>query len=126
MATEAQFRALEQAVNAQGQRLNAVTAELASVRRDIMRRTEQGASSTSFILPLLMFRKLSDELEGHTHAAAGNAVLPTSTTGTASGFLPLMFLMPGLFGGSGTSGATPGGSDSLNPFLLVMLLGELL
>jgi hypothetical protein len=108
VATLAQFRALEQAVNATTQRLNTVQAELMRVRRElaVRRRDQQGMGSSMLLFSLLSQRQLRDDLEGHTHTAVNSPpVLPAGGGGFAS-FLPFLLLsQPGIFGGSGGSGA---------------------
>ena len=128
LPTIVQIRALEQALNAQGQRINTVTAELARVRRELaLRRQQQGMGSSSFIFPLLMMKKVREELEGHTHpVATGPAVLPTSSGGGMSGILPLLLLSPGIFGGSSATGAASGGGmDGMQPLLMAFVFSEL-
>ncbi len=122
VATLAQFRALEQAVNANTQRLNTVQAELMRVRRELVirRRGQQGMSS-SMLLPILLLEQLSGELEGHIHPPDNTQpVLPRGRGGFAS-ILPLLLLLqPGIFGGSS------GGQDSgISPLLLAFLFLDL-
>lgn len=128
LPTIAQFRALEQALNAQGQRINAVTAELARVRRELaLRRQQQGMGSSSLLFPLLMMKKAREDLEGHTHSTTGAAVLPTPSGGGLSGILPLLLLAPGIFGGSPATGASSsGGMDGMQPLLMAFVFSELL
>jgi hypothetical protein len=106
VATLAQFRALEQAVNASTQRLNTVQAELMRVRRElaVRRRDQQGMGSSMLLFSLLSQRQLRDDLEGHTHTAVNSPpVLPAGGGGFAS-FLPFLLLsQPGIFGGSGAA-----------------------
>lgn len=128
--THTQFRQLEAALNAQSQRMNAVQAELVKVRREltIRRRDQSGLGSTSMLFPLLMQKKLRDDLEGHTHATAGSTpTLPTSTSGGLSSMLPLLLLSPGLFGGAtpGSPTGAAGMQDGLSPLLLMMMFSEL-
>jgi hypothetical protein len=129
LPTLAQFRALETVVNAQSQRMNAVQAELVRVRRELVirRREQQGQGSSSLLFPLLLQKKLRDDLEGHTHATAtGPAVLPAGTSGGFSSFLPLLLLSPGLFGGSSASSAAGGGQESMiSPLLMALVFLDL-
>lgn len=128
LPTIVQFRALEQALNAQGQRINTVTAELVRVRRELaLRRQQQGMGSSGFLFPLLMMKKVREDLEGHTHPVAnGPAVLPTSSGGL-SGILPLLLLAPGIFGGSpATSANSGGGMDGMQPLLMAFVFSEFL
>jgi len=123
--TLVQLRALESVINAQSQRINAVQGELVRVRRELAtrRREQQGQGSSSLILPLLLQKKVRDDLEGHTHLPTGPAVLPAGTSGGFSSFLPLLLLSPGLFGGSSASGSSGGGQENMmSPLLLMMIL----
>ena len=123
LPTLTQFRTLEAAVNAQAQRLNVVQADLVRVRRELIaRRREQGGLGSSGLLPLLLFRRLRDDFDNHSHAATG--ALPTvtpSTTGGISSLLPLLLLAPGIFGGSSTPGSSGGGNDTMSPLLLALV-----
>ena len=125
VATLAQFRTLEQAVNANTQRLNTVQAELMRVRRELVirRRGQQGMSS-SMLLPVLLLQQLRGDLEGHTHAALNAPpVLPGGRGGFAS-ILPLLLLLqPGIFGGS--SGGQDSSGLGMSPLLLAFLFMDL-
>lgn len=129
LPTLVQFRALETVINAQSQRMNALQAELVRVRRELAtrRREQQGQGSSSLILPLLLQKKVRDDLEGHTHSSAtGPAVLPAGTSGGFSSFLPLLLMSPGLFGGSSASGSSGGGQENMmSPLLMMMLFMDL-
>jgi hypothetical protein len=121
--TLAQFRTLEQALNANTQRVNAVNTELARVRRELAlrRRDPQGQN----MMPLLLTLKLSKEFKGHTHDGAGVGAVKLSTTSdTLSSFLPLLMFMPNLFGGnSALSGAQSStASDAMSPLMLMILM----
>ena len=96
--TLAQFRTLEQALNANTQRVNSVQTELARVRRELALRRQdpQGQS----MMPLLLTLKLSKDFKGHKHDATG-AVSLSSTGDILSTMLPFLMFMPGMFGQSG-------------------------
>jgi hypothetical protein len=110
--TLAQFRTLEQALNANTQRVNAVQSELVRVRRELALRARdpQGQST---ILMLLLFRQLS-----------------SSSSASGSGFsslLPILLLLqPGLFGqstwGSSSGTQSSGTQDAMSPLLMLVLL----
>jgi hypothetical protein len=132
--TQTQFRQLESAVNAQTQRINAVQAELARVRRElaVRRREQAGFGSTSMLMPLLMQKKLREDLEGHTHVGNSAApVMPASSGSSLSSMLPLLLMMPGMFGGSSSAGGsntTASGSesaDAMSPLMMMILLDAL-
>jgi hypothetical protein len=128
LATLAQFRALESVINAQSQRMNAVQAELVRVRRElaVRRRDQQGQGSMSLLFPLLLQKKLRDDLEGHTHTAINTPpTLPAGSSGGFSSFLPLLLLSPGLFGGSSASGSSSTGQDNMMSPLLMLLFLDL-
>jgi hypothetical protein len=112
--TLAQFRTLERAVNANTQRVNAVQTELARVRRELALRPRdlQGQS------PIFLFLLLR--------------LLERPTAGSSSGlasFLPILLLMPGLFGqftgGSSSGTQSSGTQDAMSPLLWLVLLDRL-
>jgi hypothetical protein len=122
VATAAQLLALQQAMNANTQRLNEV---LARVRREIaLRPRGQGQN----MLPLILTLKLQQDLKGHTHT--GNNTPPTFPTASGGGLssgLPLILLfMPGLFGqftgGSSSGTQSSGTQDAMSPLLMLVLL----
>ena len=127
VATQTQFRQLESAVNAQTHRLNAVQAELAKMRRELLarRREQAGLGSTSMLMPLLLQKKLRDDLDGHTHNTAGSAVMPTTSGSSLSAMLPLLFMMPGMFGGSNTAASGAESPDAMSPLLMMILFDAL-
>jgi len=126
--TLAQFRKIEQALNATIQRVNGVQAELVRVRRELALRTrDQGQN----FLPLMLTLKVSKDLKDHTHSLTAGA----TTTGTAnlsssgggfSSFLPLLLLAPGLFGQS-SAGNSPSGyqssgtQDAMSPLMMFVM-----
>lgn len=129
MPTLAQFRALEAVINSQSQRMNTVQAELVRVRRELAaRRGDQGLSSSSMLLPLLMQKKVRDDLNTHTHPN-NNAPPAFPGGGSSSGLsslLPLLLLAPGALGGApATSTSTPQGQDSIPPLLFALLFMDL-
>lgn len=122
--TLAQFRALEQ-------RVNATNAELVRLRRElaIRRREPQGMGFAGVLFAMMGQRKLREDLQGHTHTVAGPAVLPTTSSSSSkfSSLLPFLLLQPGIFGGSPGSGSQPiGGAEAMSPLLLMFLLPEIL
>lgn len=122
VATLAQFRALEQAVNSSTQRLNAVQAGLARVGREVAnrRRDQQSQTTSMMMFSMLSQRRARDDLAGHTHEGSdAHAVLPAGGSGFSS-FLPfLLFMQPGGFGTS--AGGQDGGMGGFSPLLLAML-----
>lgn len=117
-----QFRALEQAVNNNTQRLNAVQTALSRIIRDggTRRVDQQSQVSSMMMFSLLTQRRARDDLAGHTHDAAGNAVLPAGSGGFSS-LLPLILLMqPNAFGGGSTQGQD-GMMGGFSPMLLALL-----
>ena len=130
--TQTQFRQLESALNGQTQRLNAVQAELGKVRRELVirRREQQGMGSSSMmsmLMPLLMNKKLKEELHGHTHAGStAAAVMPASSSDAFSSLLPLLILAPGMLGGSTTTAASSREPDAFsNPIVMMILMDAL-
>jgi hypothetical protein len=122
VVTLEQLKTLEQAVNANTQRLNTVQAELMRVRRELVirRRGQQGMGSSMMLLPVLLLQQLRGDLEGHTHTAFNAPpVLPGGRGGFGS-FLPLLLLLqPGIFGGS--SGGQDSSGLGMSPLLLAFL-----
>jgi hypothetical protein len=130
--THTQFRQLESALNAQTQRLNAVQAEMAKMRRELLirRRDQQGGSSSmmSMLMPIMLNKKLKDQFDTHTHPA--NDKPPSTQTAskdTLSSLLPILFIMPGMLGGSTAKTAGAGSEQDIlsNPFVLMMLMEAL-
>jgi hypothetical protein len=123
VATLAQFRALEQTVNGNTQRLNAVQTALARITRDVsLRRNDQQSQGTTMMLfSLLSLRRVRDDLAGHTHnATTGAAVLPQGTGSTLTSMLPLILLMqPNALGGN--PGSQDGAMGGISPLLLLAL-----
>lgn len=120
--TLTQFRSLEQTVNGNTARLNAVQAALARITREVgARRRDQSSQTTMMMMfSLLTQRRLRDDLAGHTHDSSGHAVLPTGSGNSFSSFLPFIFLMqPNAFGGS--TGSQDGGMGGFSPMLLALL-----
>jgi hypothetical protein len=128
LTTVTQFRQLEAALNAQTQRVNAMQAELVRVRRELAarRRDQTGQGPLGLLFPLLLQKKLRDDLEGHTHAP--DNTLPTLPSGSGGGFstlLPLLLLSPGVFGGTPATGSSNASQDAMSPLLLLLLLADL-
>jgi hypothetical protein len=124
VATVTQLRTIEQALNANTQRLNAAHTELARLRLALRRRDPQEQN----MMPLLLTLKLSKEFKGHTHDGTGVGAVKLSSTGDAlSSFLPLLMFMPNLFGGgsalSGAQSSTMQGA--MSPFMLMILMDAL-
>jgi hypothetical protein len=117
--TLTQFRTLEQALNANTQRVNLVHNELARVRRDLaLRRSDpQGQNTLSMFLML----KLRSDFAKHKHKEDGTVAVPSDSSGLSS-FLPLLLLQPNLFGQSGA--ATPGSAtqDAMSPLMMIALM----
>lgn len=128
VTTQTQFRQLEAAFNA---RMNAVQAELVKVRRELVirRREQQGlgsSSMTSMLMPLLLQKKLKEDLEGHTHVGSTAAAqIPAGSGGGLSSILPLLLLSPGMFGGSPATGSSSTGQDAMSPLMMMILFDAL-
>ena len=113
--TLAQFRALEEAVNANNQR---ATAQLAQLNRQVAARSQQGIG----ILPLLIGLMAKNRFDTHVHEQDGDPPLPAAGGDGGSMLLPLLLLAPGILGGQSTSRSwTSGGQDSISPLLLILL-----
>ena len=128
VATVTQFKQLQAVHNAQTQRLNALHAELMRVRRELaLRGTDQ--SGMGLLFPLILQKKLRDDLEGHTHSAVN--VPPTFPAGSGGGFsslLPLLLFMPGMFSSGTSAAAAPGmkpQQETISPLLLLLLFADL-
>jgi hypothetical protein len=121
--TLAQFRTLEQALNANTQRVNLVQNELTRVRRELALRRSDPQEQNSLSMFLLM--KLSKDFKAHTHTAnSAPPTVPTDSSGFSS-FLPLLMFQPGLFGQ--TSAARPGSGtqDAMSPLMMMILMDAL-
>lgn len=125
VATLAQFRALEQTVNATTQRVNGVQMGLARLNRELAarRREQDRQATTMLLLSFLTVRRLREDFLGHTHGSEGKVVLPATTSGSSSlgSLLPLLILLqPNFLGQSTTS--SDGSMGGLSPILLLLLL----
>jgi hypothetical protein len=128
LTTVTQFRQLEAALNAQTQRVNSMQAELVRVRRELAarRRDQTGQGPMGLLFPLLLQKKLRDDLEGHTHSADNTT--PTFPAGSGGGFsslLPLLLLSPGILGGAPATGSASTSQDAMSPLLLLLLFADL-
>src|SRR6266540_2555157 len=114
--TLTQFRTLEQALNANTQRVNAVQTELARVRREVAlrRRDPQGQNPLSMFLLM----KLSKDFKTHTHEAIDKPPKVSADSSGFSSFLPLLMLQPGMFGQSGTGSSSSGAQDAMSPLMM--------
>jgi len=120
--TLAQFRTLEQALNANTQRVNAVQSELTRVRRELALRRQDPQSQNTMSMFLLM--KLRQDFKGHKHKADGT--VDVSSDGSSfSSFLPLLMLQPGMFGQSGAGSSSSGTQDAMSPLMLMALMEAL-
>ena len=121
--THTQFRQLESALNAQTQRLNAVQAELARLRR----RQPQGSGMMGMLMPLLMHKKLKEDFLEHTHSANNTKPTPpAASSDPLTSLLPLLMLAPGMLGGSSSNPSSSKESDLFsNPLVLMMLFDAL-
>lgn len=138
VATLTQLRTLEAAVNANTRRLNTVQADLVRVRRELAlrRRDQQGQSPSMLLFMLLSQSQFKKEFDNHTHTvtvagAAATATtsipVPSASKSSFSSILPLLFLMPGIFGGNQSSAST-GSQDGfmgMSPILMFFLFQEL-
>jgi hypothetical protein len=125
VATLTQFRTLEQALNANTQRVNAVQTELARVRRQLALRPRdsQGQNPMMMLLTLIGQKKLRDDLVGHTHTAVDKPpVLPAASGDGFSSFLPLLLLQPGMFGQSGAGSSSSGAQETMSPLMMMVML----
>lgn len=124
VSTLAQFRALEQVVNANNQRL---TAQLAQLSRQVAARSQQGIGGIG-MLPVLIGLMAKDRFDKHVHEEDGDPPLAAADGGDSfSGFLPLLLLQPGLLGGLGGSGTSaPGSQDAISPLLTAFVLMKFL
>lgn len=136
VATLTQLRTLEAAVNANTRRLNTVQADLIRAKRELAlrRRDQQGQDPTMLLFVLLSQSQFRKEFDGHTHTVAipgdGSATTsapPPSSKSSFSSILPLLILMPNLFGGSQGSPSTgsQGGFMGMSPILMFFLFQEL-
>jgi hypothetical protein len=120
--TMAQFRALEQAVNANNQR---VTAQLAQLTRQTATQGQQGIG----MMPLLLIGLMAkNRFDTHVHEEDGDPPLATAEgSDSFSAFLPLLLLQPGLLGSLGGSGpSAPGSQGAISPLLMVLLFTKFL
>lgn len=139
VATLTQLRTLENAVNANTRRLNTMQADLVRVRRElaVRRRDQQGQGPSMLLFMLLSQSQFKKEFDSHTHGVAGITTGTGSVTTSApaasagkssfSSILPLLILMPGIFGGNQASAST-GGQDGfmgMPPILMFFLFQEL-
>jgi len=115
--TLAQFRLLENAVNANNQR---VTVELARLSREVAGGRSQGIG----MMPLLIGLMAKNRFDTHVHP--GENEPPSAADGSDSGFsafLPLLLLQPGLLGGlNGSRTSASGTQDSISPLLMAFVL----
>lgn len=126
--TQVQFRQLESALNASNVRLNAVQTELAKMRRELLLRRQGPGSSNmmSMLLPLIMQKKLKEDLVGHTHGTSTDPAVIKDSGDSFSTLLPLLFLMPGMMGGSSTTASTSKEPDLFSNPLVMMILFDAL
>jgi hypothetical protein len=129
VATLAQFRALEQTVNATTQRVNAVQAGLARLNREFAarRREQESQATTMLLLSFLTVRRLREDFLGHTHEGMdGKVVLPAAAGGSSSigSILPFLILLQPTFLGQSTT-SSDGSMGGLSPILLLLLLDVL-
>jgi hypothetical protein len=123
--TLTQFRALEQAVNNNNQR---VTTELTRLRSEIAARNQQGIGGIG-MMPLLFGLMAKNRFDTHVHEEDGNAPLPARDGGDSfTSFLPLLLLLqPGLLGGvAGSRTPGSGSQDAISPLLLMLVLTKFL
>jgi hypothetical protein len=121
--TLTQFRTLEQALNANTQRLNLAYNELARVRRQLaVRRADPQTNMMSMFLML----KLSKDFKQHKHKASDGTVDLPADSGGLSSFLPLLMLQPNLFGQPASGSATPGAQDPMSSPIMMFVLMDLL
>jgi hypothetical protein len=118
--TLAQFRTLEQALNANTQRVNAVQNELTRVRRELALRRQDPQSQNTMSMFLLL--KLSQDFKKHTHAAIDQPPKVSADSSGFSSFLPLMMLQPGMFGQAGAGSSSSGIQDAMSPLMLMVLM----
>lgn len=115
VATLAQFRTLEQTVNANTQRMNAMQAQLVRLNREIAarRRDQESQAMTMPLLLLLALRK---------------AASPAGSGGGSSigSILPFLLLsQPGFLGQSSSASSRDSGMGGFSPIMLLLLLDVL-
>lgn len=122
--TLVQFRALEQAVNANNQR---VTAELARLGREVVARRGQQGIMGMGMMPLLIGLMAKNRFDTHTHPDSGEPPSPAADAGDSfSAFLPLLLLQPNLLGLGGSRTTTSGTQDGLSPLITAFVLAKFL
>ena len=122
--TLVQFRALEQAVNANNQR---ISADLARLSRQVAAgRGQQGIMGMG-MMPLLIGLMAKNRFDTHVHPDNDEPPSPAGDGGDSfSAFLPLLLLQPGLLGGLGGSRTASGTQDAMSPLLMAFVLTKFL
>jgi hypothetical protein len=118
--TLAQFRALEQAVNANNQR---ITAELARLRSQVSASPQQGIG----MMPLLFGLIAKNRFDTHVHETGGSPPVPATNGDSGFGMLlPLLLFQPGILGSGGSRAPGSGQQDAISPLLMVLVLSKFL
>jgi hypothetical protein len=118
--TLTQFRTLEQALNANTQRVNLVHSELARVRRELALRRSDPQSQN--MMSMFLMLKLRQDFSKHKHNKSDGTVEVSSDSSGFSSFLPLLMLQPNLFGQSGAANPVSGTQDAMSPFMLIAMM----
>jgi len=140
VATLTQLRTLENAVNANTRRLNAMQADLVRARRElaVRRRDQQGQGTSGLLFALLFQSQFRKQFESHTHSVSGittgtgtvSSGPPVTGGGSTSSFssiLPFLHLQPGIFCES-PGNASRGYQDGfmgMSPILMFLLFQEI-
>jgi len=124
--TLTQFRTLEQALNANTQRVNAAYNELARVRRELAQRRSDPLGGQNSMMSMFLLMKLSKDFKGHKHEGSDAAVKLSADSGGFSSFLPLLLLQPNMFGQSGAASPAPGGQDLMSSPLMMFVIMDML
>jgi hypothetical protein len=112
-----QFKALETAVNRNTLRLNSVAGDMDVVKKQAtelvrVRRDQGSQSMMNLVVGMMTQQQFRDDLEAHTHAVGGAAIVPDDRNSMTM-MLPLMMM-----GGSGGSG----GDDNMMLMMMMMMM----
>jgi hypothetical protein len=123
VSTLAQFRALEQVVNTNNQRVNA---QLAQLSRQVAARSQQGLAGIGMMPLLLVGMMAKNRFDHHVHVKDGPE--PISANGDSfSAFLPLLLLQPNLLGSlTGSASSAPGSQEGISPLIMMLVLSKVL
>ena len=115
--TLVQFRALEQAVNANNQRISADLAGYPAGGRGAGPAGHHGDGDDAAAIGLMA----KNRFDTHVHPDNDDPPSPAGDGGDSfSAFLPLLLLQPGLLGGLGGSRTASGTQDAMSPLLMAL------